>query len=654
MINSAGDSSAAATLCEAEIDNRVKLFADLEDPDIIMDLREVLHSDKKTKFNVFWDECTKFLQENIGLAVDERRHSHVTHIASALSVRDLQQQVAAQCPPSTPVPSISWLSLQFWPKSAHAHSKIHYTRRFRVKYMVQARQFRKNHEDSHYAACIFRYEREMAAKFRQHSLFVCMDDKHRVKVGEPHHPVAAAERGKKVLVGHNTSFEVADHDFTKFSLIPSVSLLVNIPKDVTESWYSGQVFIGLKEGAYEPSSPLRHVTELNGTLKKYGLLSGKSVLFVYTDGGPDHRLTYLSVKISLICLFLSCDFDYLCACRTAPCHSWRNPAERVMSIVNLGLQAVGLMRQELSDTEEALIASSNNLSQLRNLAQKNPEIVAAVRDSIEPVKVLLSSIFQRLELHGQKFSMFTPANENDLMQMWSVLQSVDPSLEYGKVYRQESLKDLSKLDAFISHCCCSRHYSFTIKKCGEESCTMCKPVRMPLDVFKSISYLPDPVPGEDGHYLPFSEVYGTNTTEQHRPSLQAKRGKQKTLPFAASIQHVKNVDILVQCEECQMWRLLYSKHKLTSTNKKALQQALDGVTYTCGAQIGDLELGEKFADVYARQIRCYEPVEKLYYSAGKYEPICIYCSSDENLVLKQDQYPQCANCAGKHPILKRK
>lgn len=56
-----------------------------------------------------------------------------------------------------------------------------------------------------------------------------MDDKHRVKVGEPHYPVAAAERGKKVLVSRGTSFEVADHDFTKFSLVPSVSLVVDIP-----------------------------------------------------------------------------------------------------------------------------------------------------------------------------------------------------------------------------------------------------------------------------------------------------------------------------------------------------------------------------------------------------------------------------------------
>ena len=50
--------------------------------------------------------------------------------------------------------------------------------------MVQARQFRKSHPDAHYAAPIFRYQRELAVKFRSVSNFACVDDKHRVKVGE--------------------------------------------------------------------------------------------------------------------------------------------------------------------------------------------------------------------------------------------------------------------------------------------------------------------------------------------------------------------------------------------------------------------------------------------------------------------------------------
>lgn len=66
--------------------------------------------------------------------------------------------------------------------------------------MIQQRQFRKQHPDQHYAAGVFRYQREFAHKFRSHCAFVCLDDKHRMKVGEPNFPVAAAERGRRVVV----------------------------------------------------------------------------------------------------------------------------------------------------------------------------------------------------------------------------------------------------------------------------------------------------------------------------------------------------------------------------------------------------------------------------------------------------------------------
>ena len=67
------------------------------------------------------------------------------------------------------------------------------------------------------------------------------------------------------------------------------------------------------------------------------------------DSGPDHRLNYVSVQVSLIAIFKRLDLDLLWAARTAPAHSWRNPVERVMSTLNLGLQCVGLMREKRDD-----------------------------------------------------------------------------------------------------------------------------------------------------------------------------------------------------------------------------------------------------------------------------------------------------------------
>ena len=167
-----------------------------------------------------------------------------------------------------------------------------------------------------------------------------LDDKHKVKVGEPNYPVAAAERGRQVLVHSSTTFEVGDHDFTKISSTPSVSFLVGIPEAIAESWYTGQVYVLFKDTTFEPSSPSRHAAETVNMLHERA--TDCPVLFLYTDGGPDHRLTYASVKLALIAVFWKLDLDYLCASRTAPNHSFRNPAERVMSILNLGLQSVGL------------------------------------------------------------------------------------------------------------------------------------------------------------------------------------------------------------------------------------------------------------------------------------------------------------------------
>ena len=230
------------------------------------------------------------------------------------------------------------------PKTPKACVSLQYTGRLNVRFTVQKHQFPKSHEDEHHAAAIFRYLREYAIKLKDYCTMICIDDNHWLKVGELGFPVAAAERGGRVLIRVGTTFKVGDHDFMKFSIIPSVVLVVDIPDNIQESWYRGQVHVGYKDAAFEASSPMRHGTELS-------LLSSNSelqrtILFLYSDGGPDHRLTYVSVQVSLIAVFLKLDLDFLCAARTAPAHSWPNPAERVMSTLNLGLQCIGLVREK--------------------------------------------------------------------------------------------------------------------------------------------------------------------------------------------------------------------------------------------------------------------------------------------------------------------
>ena len=78
--------------------------------------------------------------------------------------------------------------------------------------------------------------------------------------------------------------------------------------------------------------------------------------------------------------------DYLCAARIAPHHSWRNPVERMMSILNLGFQSIGLMRSEMSAEAESPLKNCKSLSLLRKEGQPYREEIAK---SLEPTIQLL-------------------------------------------------------------------------------------------------------------------------------------------------------------------------------------------------------------------------------------------------------------------------
>uniref|UniRef100_A0A1X7UMC9 Uncharacterized protein n=1 Tax=Amphimedon queenslandica TaxID=400682 RepID=A0A1X7UMC9_AMPQE len=135
-------------------------------------------------------------------------------------------------------------------------------------------------------------------------------------------------------------------------------------------------------------------------------------------------------------------------------------------------------------------------------------------------------------------------------------------------------------------------------------------------------------PGEDDLYAPFIDVFGTQTSEKHHPSLKRKQATRKnTLPSYASVQYVRNIELMVQCQECGQWRLIYSN---------------------CGSKLSELNLPEEFKYVEIRSHSCGDPIEKLYYAA-KLEPICIYCGKEQPYTVP-DEYPQCSHCRDKPSV----
>lgn len=148
------------------------------------------------------------------------------------------------------------------------------------------------------------------------------------------------------------------------------------------------------------------------------------------------------------------------------------------------------------------------------------------------VKSLLVMLLERLELRGKKFSSFAPSTEDDIDSMWSELLIVDSTLQKDESLTKKNLPSKQGLMAFLKHCCTRRHYSFQVKKCGSDTCDICKPAKLAKEVFDSLHVLPDPVPSEDGHYKTLEELLGTETDGSHRPSLQkTSKRKKKHSPF---------------------------------------------------------------------------------------------------------------------------
>ena len=110
---------------------------------------------------------------------------------------------------------------------------------------------------------------------------------------------------------------------------------------------------------------MRNAAEIEAVLVNlYGTKEAiPPIVLIYTDGGPEHRSNYLSVKLALIALQKNLNADTVCAVRTALDHSYRNPVEKINCLLNIALYGVGMMRQTVHKDPrfEKKIANCSNV-----------------------------------------------------------------------------------------------------------------------------------------------------------------------------------------------------------------------------------------------------------------------------------------------------
>ena len=125
----------------------------------------------------------------------------------------------------------------------------------------------------------------------------------------------------------------------------------------------------------------------------------------------------------------------------------------------------------------------------------------------------------------------------------------------------------------------------------------------------------------DDHYVQFTDVYCTDTSENERPSLIQRR-KVKTLTYSLSQQHTSNAGVLVQSDECDKWPLFFSKRKLSAIEHAQLEGIIADVSYSCGDTKADLNVPDTLKSVGIGSHNGSDPIEKIYYSAYQDDLIC--------------------------------
>ena len=257
-LSSSGDAS--AEISSAEIDHRVKLAIETDDPDLIIDLRHLNTGRPGDTFDVFFREFELIVEEIT--AADDRRHG-VAHMSEFLSIKDLMSQVKHRVPGGTPIPSESTVIHAFAPPNIHANTAQYYTGRINLKHVVQRRQLRAFHADAYWCSALYKYLKELAVLNRDSCMFISCDDKAQVNFGEPGFMISSGVRGKKSIVPTTTTLGSLEHDVNqKGSIIPIVTLICDVPVDMSSSFCRGNVHVTLKESVFQPSCSYRFGLEL--------------------------------------------------------------------------------------------------------------------------------------------------------------------------------------------------------------------------------------------------------------------------------------------------------------------------------------------------------------------------------------------------------
>lgn len=178
--------------------------------------------------------------------------------------------------------------------------------------------------------------------------------------------------------------------------------------------------------------------------------------------------THWRVWTYTVVISKSLDVDMLIAAWGAPVQPWCNPAERVMSILNMGLQPCALERPRADPPQlEEKLASIGIMQELP--ASTDPEVRNTWSRCVTQLQEIVTQHFSCLRLTDKPIKSVESITPVELEEINNTIRSLFPNIDLTNLMKQ-GRNNVRSYHRWVEKHCSMWVYFFQMKKCCDVNC----------------------------------------------------------------------------------------------------------------------------------------------------------------------------------------
>ena len=282
-------------------------------------------------------------------------------------------------------------------------------------------------------------------------------------------------------------------------------------------------------------------------------------------------------------------------------------------------------------------------------------------------------------MEGRPVEVSHKVTPQSVAKFHETLKQMDENYN-SKIRSSSDCSKIPVLNSFLESHCVLTPYSFSVRKCGDDDCNLCSPIRCP-DLHKEVVFQRQPTPRlnpmRGGHFYSREEML-SSTTKSGKPGTtdltdlpssratlnnsDKKRDSDVSKKYDLKSWDHKKVRAAVYCHSCGKPRCLYSNNEKEFKDGEwgdKILKASETALYICGDVLLDNEVVHQKIN-----LSCESEVERNFYIANSLKKVnrelCVHCGEGNDLVpeaeLKlegRNGLPICHLCvkAGKRSVL---